>query len=822
VIIGDERRDLYLSCRAWEILLSTADVAIQTLCEQALDAHRAGRLAEAEAGYTEILRRDPKHADALHLLGVIALSANRLDSAAELARAAIACGSPSADMHNTLGIALRSSGSFDEALSHFATATVLRPSLAIAWLNRGATLLDLGRPEPAARCFERCLALAPDRADAKLGLDLARQQAPPAHAGSRATAPEPVQPCPGLDLLASGQPSAARLFFAFFAEALEGDPGNLQSQIQLGRACLAAPPRSLERKDFEFVLSLTEEWAVARPDCAELHDNRGALLKHLGRFEEAELALHRALEIDFDLVEARFNLAVLLLNRDEPTAALEQLDALALAKDEDSLPPRERMNVLITRSAALSALGRNEAALAALRAAVALDTGDPLPYLNLSAMLGKRGEGRESRDAIRQAMALSAAPAEAHSNLIFQLELEGHEDERSEQAERRRWHECYGRTLSESVAPHLNRRDPDRRLRIGYVSGNFYRHAVARVIAPVLLNHDPDRFEIVCYANCTHVDEITENFRQAASMWRPIFDLRDEQVAKLIRDDEIDILVDLSGHTAENRLLVFARKPAPVQVTAWGLPRGTGIDSIDYIFSDPVLIPPEQAGALAETVLYLPCWMPYSPLDDDVPVAPPPRAGSGPITFGSFNRLAKASDACLAAWGRILRLVPDSRMLVIDGFSPNPSFEQRAARSDLPLERLEFRPPCERRRYLESYGEIDLMLDTFPQGGGVTSFDSLWMGVPPLTLLGRSSSGRGSAAILNVLDLNRFVAESVEDYIELAVALAADRSSLVALRSELRDRLMRSPIGDGPTYTKAVETAYREAWRRWCASSLRS
>src|SRR6185312_3190912 len=308
---------------------------------------------------------------------------------------------------------------------------------------------------------------------------------------------------------------------------------------------------------------------------------------------------------------------------------------------------------------------------------------------------------------------------------------------------------------------------------------------------------------------------------RAAVRWRQIEHMSDEAVAQLIRDDRIDILVDLSGHSAGNRLPVFTRKPAPVQISAWGLPRGTGIESMDYLFSDPVLIPPESAASLVETVVYLPCWMPYSPLDDRCDLAPPPCLRTGRMTFGSFNRLAKASDEALAAWGRILRAMPESRLLLCDDHGlpeRNPVLRQRMGAAGMPLDRVEIRPNQERQAYLQAYSEIDLSLDPFPQSGGVTTFEGLWMGVPTMALLGNSSSARGSAAILHALGLADFVVDSPQAYVERALAKAADPAGLAALRPALRDRLAMSPVGDISTYVRAVEAAYRAAWRSWCAA----
>jgi predicted O-linked N-acetylglucosamine transferase (SPINDLY family) len=436
-------------------------------------------------------------------------------------------------------------------------------------------------------------------------------------------------------------------------------------------------------------------------------------------------------------------------------------------------------------------------------------------------LLAALGALEEGLAVLRQAVDLSPSSAGLHSNLIFLLEFADHADEAANQAERKHWYELHGRQHAARIAPHDNDRDRDRKLRIGYVSADFINHTAARVLAGVLLNHDPAQIETVCYANIRAEDKMTAKFRAAAQLWRRIDRLDDAAVADLVREDAIDILVDLSGHSAGNRLAVFARKPAPIQITAWGLPRGTGVATIDYIFSDPVLIPRENATALSEKVIYLPCWMPFIPLDDESPVTDLPAERGDGVTFGCFNRLEKASDAALQAWGRILQAVPGSRLLLVDDYclaGTNAVFAARLRNSGIPLDRLEIRPRWqERRHYLDGFGEIDLALDPFPQSGGVTTFESLWMGVPVIALLGSSASGRGSAAILSGLGLDDCVARTVDEYVDRAVAKATDLRALAQQRGDLRARLLRGPPGDVVAYTRAVEAAYRSAWRRWCA-----
>ena len=873
--------------------MSAADLGIKPLLEQAIAAHRDGRLGEAEVGYRALLQRDPENSDALHLLGMLAAAAGQPQQALELVGRALR-GGATGDMHNTMGIAHRALGQLDQALEQFVAASNLRPGLAAAWLNRGGTLLDLGQAEKAIPCFRRSLTLAPEMIDAQLGLGLALKRverdeeavvalralvelAPEHLAGwvelggallqlkrypeaetalAKAIAIDPTRPetlqCLGHLALARGEPTRAVARFRealardgesqdahhhlgraltqaadpegailAFEEALARDPNNLEIVADLNHAYRALSPKIREERSAK-LLDRIEGVLAARPDAAMLHFFRGALLREMRRPAEARVALVRALEIDWELVLPRIELAILLVECDEIEVALEHLQTLPPLDESDLQARAWYATGEHTRGNVLMKLRRSDEAVAAYRAAIALSPENPRAYNNLATILIARGELEEGIAAARRAIETAEdATATWHSNLIFNLEFLPFADEAAQQAERRKWYARHGLSWAAGIAPHDNLPAPERRLRVGYVSGDFRYHVAARVISPVLLNHDAEQIEMVCYATSGQDDAFTQRFRRAAAQWRQIEHMSDDAVARLVRDDKIDILVDLSGHSAGNRLPVFARKPAPVQISAWGLPRGTGMETMDYLFSDPVLIPPESAGALVEKVVYLPCWMPFSPLDDRCDVAPPPFARKGHITFGSFNRLAKASDATLVAWGRILRAMPESRLLLGDEYGlpqRNPAFWQRMRAADMPLDRVEIRPDQERQAYLQTYSEIDLSLDPFPQTGGVTTFEGLWMGVPTIALLGKSSSARGSAAILHALGLADFVVDSPDAYVERALAKAADPDALAALRPTLRSRLMSSPVGDGPTYARAVEAAYRAAWRSWCAA----
>ena len=372
-------------------------------------------------------------------------------------------------------------------------------------------------------------------------------------------------------------------------------------------------------------------------------------------------------------------------------------------------------------------------------------------------------------------------------------------------------------------APHGNDRTPDRVLRVGYVSGDFKRHSAAFIFGAVVRHHDPSRVQTYLYSTLPvdpGADEVTASF-QKAGVWRDLCPLTDEQADALIRQDGIDVLVDLSGHTGGNRLPLFSRKPAPVQVTAWGFAHGTGIPEIDYFLADPIAVPGTEREHYAERVWDLPCIVGYDPpaeyaLKGTSP-APFTRDENGYITLGVFSRFEKLSDAALGAWAEILRRVPDARLLLKDRAFRRP-FSIRRVRDAMPgidPGRLTFAIDSHHNEHMAAYQHVDLILDPFPHTGGCGALEQLYMGVPIVTRYGVNPGGRTTASVLTVLGRGGGVAQSVEDYIALAVSLATERTEIAAARKTLRPGLLDSPLCNG-TYVTAVEDAYRAMWGRWC------
>jgi predicted O-linked N-acetylglucosamine transferase (SPINDLY family) len=364
-----------------------------------------------------------------------------------------------------------------------------------------------------------------------------------------------------------------------------------------------------------------------------------------------------------------------------------------------------------------------------------------------------------------------------------------------------------------SIAPHNNDRQPDRRLRIGYVSPDFRSHVVGWNLLPLLERHDHAQFEVFAYTAATSEDALTAKLRARCDVWRDIRAMTNQQAADLVRADSIDILVDLSLHMAHNRLLLFARKPAPVQVTYLAYCSTSGLSQIDYRFSDPHLDPDENAPVYSEKTVRLPksywCYQP----PDAPPIAPAPLLANGFPTFGCLNSFAKASPSFLDLCAQILGSHPRSRMIL---YCPPGAHRsgvlQRFATRGVDADRIEMLGKQPWLDYIRTYNRIDIALDPFPHGGGITTCDALWMGVPVVTLSGQTAVGRGGRSILSNLGLPELVANSREEYAHLV----GDFGRWIQLRGDLRERMSASPLLDSAAFARDVEQAYRQMWRLYC------
>ncbi|MFL2540880.1 MAG: tetratricopeptide repeat protein [Candidatus Latescibacterota bacterium] len=441
---------------------------------------------------------------------------------------------------------------------------------------------------------------------------------------------------------------------------------------------------------------------------------------------------------------------------------------------------------------------------------------------NLGVSLRGQGKYKEAETCYQKVVELDPSHTTGHSNLIFALDFNSNYSVKDHQEERARWQKLHTVALTANIKPNKNDPDPDRKLRIGYVSADFRRHSAANCFGPMLLSFDHTQFASYCYSSNLQQDEMTETFRSAATVWRECRRLSDAQLAEKIRDDKIDILIDLSGHSAGNRMLAFARKPAPVQVTAWGHGCGTGLTAIDYFLTDPIIVPEPEKVLYAETIRYLPSHIHYMPPQAAPDIVDAPHLENGFITYGSFNRLEKISDESLKLWSRILGETDDAHLVIksqtLGRLGVKKDLECRLQDAALPTDRITLLGSDPQPQHLATHSLVDIMLDPFPHGGGISTSDALWMGVPVITLAGNTIPGRLTASTLNAIGLPELVANSQDQYVEIASQLGRDSALIVTLRHSMRDRVEHSPVGNSKKYVRAVETLYREFWKQWCAN----
>ena len=701
--------------------------------------------------------------------------AGRIEEAAKNYRQILSADPRQPDAMHLLGVIAQTVGRLDEALELISESLRLNPSNISAMNNLAGVLKDQARYEDAAGFYEAAIEADPNSAYIHSNLGNVLQQ------------------------LGRGDEAAN-----CHRRALELDPQSYAAHCNLG-AVLKEQGHLAEASEFYRA-------AIAlNPQAHEAHVNLGVVFKEQAKFAEAEASFMQALAIQPESDAALTNLGATFKEQGRLPEAIGSL-RLALR-----INPRSHF-ALLNLGNALKDAGDFVEAGECLRHAVALKPNWHLAHSNLGTVFNQLGQAEHAAECFRRALELKPDYHPAHSNLLFTLNYLPGTDRAALFAEHRRFDTQFCQGFPDLISLHQNTIEPERRLRIGFVSGDLREHSVAHFIAPVFTRHDAAAFEIFCYANQTVSDGVTARLRETVEQWREVAGLSDEELADAIRRDRIDILVDLSGHTARNRLLVFARKPAPIQVSMIGYMQTTGLSAMDYRITDEHLDPTGVSDPFnTEKLIRLPAGAAAFQTPIDSPrVNELPALSNGHVTFASFNNLAKVSPAAVAAWAEILRRQPNAQLLVVGraGNSLQSDFEKHGISAD----RLDFRDRLPMREFLELHHQVDFLLDTFPYNGGTTSLLALWMGVPMVTLAGEGTVSRTGAGILQGVGLSRLVASSVEEYVTLAVSETSGLAALATLRQSLRAKLLPS-LEDPGIFTSQLEGAFRDIWRKWCAKS---
>ena len=604
----------------------------------------------------------------------------------------------------------------------------------------------------------------------------------------------------------------------------------------------------------DFAITRYEQALAIKPEFAEAFNNLGISLKEQGRVDNAVTCFEQAFAIKPDYVVAQNNMGITLMENgrtDESINCFEQV----LAIKPDYAEAKNNLGI------ALNILGRSEEAIICYEQALAIKPYFAEAHNNLGSTLNDQGRSNEaitcceqalalrpdyadalnnlgnayyelgqSENAItcyEQALAIQPNYAQTHSNLLLVQNYRTDIDETELFFAHQRWSQQHSVPLMDISNVYLNTLDAKRRLRIGYLSPDFRLHSVAYFIETIFSAHNHEAFEIFAYDLSIRLDSMSERLYTMTDIWRRIFGMSDEKVAKLIQDDRIDILVDLVGHTARNRMPVFAMKPAPVQVTYLGYPNTSGLATMDYRLTDKWADPPGQTEEFyTEELLRLPNgFLCYQPQPGSPDVDELPAVSVGYITFCSFNMYYKVNSDVIQVWAQILRTVPNTRLLLKATQYKDDEvckktrhlFQEQGVSSD----RLEFVSHIPSyTEHLNLYNRVDIALDTFPYNGTTTSCEALWMGVPVVTLAGESHRSRVGTSILQNIGLGEFIAESPEAYVAKTTELASNLKVLAKLRASLRDKMEHSPLTDAKQFARSLEGAYREMWKRWCAQAM--
>jgi protein O-GlcNAc transferase len=669
-----------------------------------------------------------------------------------------------------LGVLCAQTGRPDAAIDFLRRALALDTANPQALNNLANVLKDTGRLDEAVPLYQQALALKPDMATAHYNLADALaskgklEQAVESYQRALACRPDfvPAQRNLAHLLRAMGRPDEAA-----------ASPGQPPSAVVQAESCNATAGALHAKGRLEEAIAAYQQAIALQPQNPAYHSNLGNVLRDNRQLGAAIAACRRALALDPNHAAAYSNLGNAL---------------------RDS--------------------GKFDEAIAAYRRAVALKPDFAEALSNLANTCKDQGRLDEAIDSFRRALALRPNMAALHSNLVYALFYHPTVSAGEIQRELQEWNRRHALPHERSLPPPAIDASPGRRLRIGYVSADFRGHVVGSNFYPLLSRHDHEHFEIFCYAAVLRPDEMTGRLKQCADHWCNIVGLTDDEAAGLIRGDRIDVLVDLSGHTAGNRLPVFARKPAPVQVTYLGCLGSTGMTAIDYRLSDPYLDPPDMTDSYySETTFRLPhtYWC-YQPIGATPEVSALPSLTAGHVTFGCLTNFAKVSPAALYLWSQLLHAVPGSRLLLHCYGSARDGVRAHLEMHGIAAERLAFVPKRPWSEYIGTFAGIDVALDPFPFGGGISTCDTLWMGVPVVTLAGQTATGRAGVSILSNVGLTECIAADPDAYVAIARELAGDLSALARLRTSLRSRMEASPLMNARSFALDVEAAYQQIW----------
>ena len=737
------------------------------------------------------------------------INERRYPDAEELARSITDRAPDNGFVWKILSVALAGQGRTLESLEPMQKVTRLLPTDAEAYLNLGKTLRDLGEQQQAEKAFRSALRIKPEYVEAHYNL--------------------------GATLKALGQSALAA---EAYRSAIHFQPDYFAAHINLGNILKDLGQLEQAEEEFETAIRLQPENALAhfnlgntlkdlgqpdraekayrtaiaiRPDYAEAHSNLGMALTELGRREQAEEAYRSAVRIKPEFAEAHCHLGNVLRDFGRLEQA-EKAYRTAIGIKPDFVEAYSNLSLV------LKDLGRLEQAEQAARVAIRTKPDFAEGHSNLGVILQILGRLQEAEQAHRAALRLQPDFALSHSNLLYTMNFSGCHGPLVMLEEACRYGRLATKRVTAAFSSWLCLQQPER-LRVGMVSGDLCNHPVAYFLESTLSRLDTERIELIAYSTNRKRDDLTSRIMPRFSAWKSLIGLSDEKAARLIHSDGVHVLIDLSGHTAHNRLPVFAWKPAPVQAAWLGYLGTAGVTEIDFLLGDPQVTPPENDGNFSESVWRLPeVWCCLTPPDAALTVAPLPALSAGCITFGSFNNLSKTTDKVVALWARVLKAVHGSRLFLKTKQLSDPVIREstlrRFATYGIDPDRLILEGASPRNLLLEAYNRVDIALDPFPYGGATTTCEALWMAVPFITLKGDQFLSRCGMSLNTALKLTDWIADDEDDYVAKAVMHCRDPKRLAALRERLRERVLASPLFDAERFARHLEGALWGMWER--------
>ncbi len=748
-----------------------------------------------------------------------------------------------------LGIINGQLGIFNEAEKCFQTFVELQPHIAEGYFNLAKTQTTLQQPQKAEKNYQQAIKLKPSFAQAynnlgtlQAGLNKTVEAEQNLH---HALSIQPNNPNTyhnlGILMQYQGHLKEAEKFYQQaielqpdFTGALE-DLATLLIQTQrnedaepyLLRTIQAQPSNANALVKLGKIYFLNQEYVKAgqcyskalshNPDNVEAHIDLAAVKEKTGELNTALKHYRRALTLAPDNMRAHNNLAIILCLMGAHEDAVNSANtALRL---EPSSP--EAYNNLAN---ALYKQGQLEAAATALKQALHYRPDDAETHSNLARVLLLQGKTKKSFACHRRTIELQPDLSSAHSALVYAMNYDLNLSREEIFSAHSQWAENFEHA-NKQVTTYANTAEPKRRLRIGYVSPDFRGHSVAFFLVPILANHNRDEFEIFCYSDTFNSDQTTRRMQELSNHWRQCCGLSDTEVSQMIINDQVDILIDLAGHTANNRLTMFAGQPAPVQASYLGYPNTTGLRSIQYLITDHHCDPaPEMDAYYSEELCRMPnAFFCYQPPENCPTVSPAAVLKNGYVTFASYNNLAKIGEEVVKLWCDVLKAVPGSRLLFqclsLNDPPTRTRYERLFVTHGIDTDRIDFAAAKDFDTYLSGHADVDIVLDTFPWNGHTVSCHALWMGVPVITLAGNRHASRMGVSILTNLDLNHCIANSEPEFITAAASLGQDTQQLARLRQELRLRMQASKLCNGNEFTQNLEQRYRSMWRKWCTDN---